>query len=487
LITLTNKTLTAPVINSPTGIVKADVGLGNVDNTSDANKPISSAAQSALDLKAPIANPTFTGVPAAPTAAPGTDTTQIATTAFVIAQAFSSTLPSQTGNNGKYLTTDGTSASWGTIATSGDVSGPASAVDSRVAAFDGITGKLIKDSGKALPSGTIVGTSDTQTLTNKTWNGVTIGVGYGGTGLASYTIGDIPYASDTTTLSKLAGVAVGNVLLSGGVGAAPSWGKVSLTSHISGTLALGNGGTGQTTAQAAMNALAASVADGYYLRGNGTNAVMTQIQAADVPTLNQNTTGSAATLTTSRAIYGNNFNGSAALTQVIASTYGGTGNGFTKFTGPVTSEKTFTLPNASATLTYDGGPLGTPSSGNLSNCTKDGTNGVGYLNIPQNSQAASYTLVIGDAGKHIYRPTSDTTARTWTIPSNASVAFPIGTAITFVNDGGSATNCTIAITSDTLVLSPDGSTGSRTLARYGVATAIKVTATRWMISGTNLT
>lgn len=68
------------------------------------------------------------------------------------------------------------------------------------------------------------------------------------------------------------------------------------------------------------------------------------------PTFNQSTTGSAATLTTPRAIYGNNFNGSAALTQVIASTYGGTGNGFTKFTGPTTSEKTFTLPNATSTI-----------------------------------------------------------------------------------------------------------------------------------------
>ena len=75
--------------------------------------------------------------------------------------------------------------------------------------------------------------------------------------------------------------------------------------------------------------------------------------AGDFPTLNQNTTGSAATLTTSRNIYGNAFNGSADLTQIIASTYGGTGNGFTKFTGPATSEKTFTLPNASATILTD--------------------------------------------------------------------------------------------------------------------------------------
>lgn len=62
----------------------------------------------------------------------------------------------------------------------------------------------------------------------------------------------------------------------------------------------------------------------------------------------------ATTLATARAIYGNNFDGSAALTQIIASTYGGTGNGFTKFTGPTSSEKTFTLPDASATLVYQG-------------------------------------------------------------------------------------------------------------------------------------
>ncbi len=60
--------------------------------------------------------------------------------------------------------------------------------------------------------------------------------------------------------------------------------------------------------------------------------------------------GTATSLQTARSIYGNSFNGSANLTQIIASTYGGTSNGFTRFTGPATSEKTFTLPNASATI-----------------------------------------------------------------------------------------------------------------------------------------
>ena len=77
---------------------------------------------------------------------------------------------------------------------------------------------------------------------------------------------------------------------------------------------------------------------------------VTSVTNTAIGTLNQNTTGSAATLTTTRAIYGNNFDGSAALTQIIASTYGGTGNGFTKFSGATTAEKTYTLPDATTTI-----------------------------------------------------------------------------------------------------------------------------------------
>jgi hypothetical protein len=82
---------TSPNITTPTGIVKGDVGLGNVDNTSDVNKPVSTAQAAADALKANLASPAFTGVPAAPTAAPGTNTTQIATAAFVQAAVAAST------------------------------------------------------------------------------------------------------------------------------------------------------------------------------------------------------------------------------------------------------------------------------------------------------------------------------------------------------------------------------------------------------------
>ena len=143
------------------------------------------------------------------------------------------------------------------------------------------------------------------------------------------------------------------------------------------------------------------------------------------------------------------------------------------------------LPATSGTLVSTGGALGTPSSGTLTNCTVDGINTVGFLNIPQNSESANYTLILGDSGYHIFHP-SAASAATWTIPANSSVAFPIGTAVTFINQNGAGT-ITIQITTDTMRLAGAGTTGNRTLAANGVATAIKITSTEWIISGTGLT
>lgn len=78
----------------------------------------------------------------------------------------------------------------------------------------------------------------------------TLPVANGGTNITSYAIGDITYASASTTLTKLADVATGNVLISGGVTTAPSWGKVGLTTHVTGTLPVANGGTGNSSVSA---------------------------------------------------------------------------------------------------------------------------------------------------------------------------------------------------------------------------------------------
>lgn len=87
-------------------------------------------------------------------------------------------------------------------------------------------------------------------------------------------------------------------------GSIPTWNQntTGTAAGLSAALAIASGGSGQTTAQAAMNAFASAVTSGSYLRGNGTNVVMNTIQVADVPTLNQNTTGTAAGLSATLAI-----------------------------------------------------------------------------------------------------------------------------------------------------------------------------------------
>ena len=107
---------------------------------------------------------------------------------------------------------------------------------------------------------------------------------------------------------------------------------------------------------------------------------------------------------------------------------------------------------------------------------------IGYLGVPQISKSSNYTCILSDQGKHIYHPSADTTARIWTIPANSSVAYPVGTTITFVNDLD-AGEITLSIASDTLILAGSGATGSRKLTAPANATALKIATTRWIVSG----
>ena len=178
--------------------------------------------------------------------------------------------------------------------------------------------------------------------------------------------------------------------------------------------------------------------------------------------------------------------GVATITGLVKGSGTSAFSAATAGTDYVTPTGTETLTNktlTSPTLTTPA--LGTPASGVLSGCTVDGTNAVGFRVIPVNSQSAAYTTVLADSGKVIFHPSTDANARTFTIDSYANVAYPVGTALTFINMTSQAV--TIAITSDTMYLSSAGTTGSRTLAQYGSATAIKMTSTTWLISGSGLT
>lgn len=202
-------------------------------------------------------------------------------------------------------------------------------------------------------SGSYTGITGVGTLAAGTWNGSTIAAAYGGTGYASYTIGDILYADTSSTLGKLADVAVGNALISGGVGSAPSWGKIGLATHVSGTLPIANGGTNATATPTAGGvsygtgtayAFSAAGTTGQVLTSNGTGAPSWSTLAARVDSISFGTTGlTPATATTGAVTVAGTLvvsNGGTGLTSVTANRIP-YGNG----TGAL---------NTSANLTFDG-------------------------------------------------------------------------------------------------------------------------------------
>ena len=113
----------------------------------------------------------------------------------------------------------------------------------------------------------------------------TITAAKGGTGQTSYAVGDLLYASTTTALSKLADVATGNALISGGVGVAPSYGKIGLTTHVSGVLPVANGGTNVSAASiTAFNNITGYTAAGA-TGTTSTNLVFSTSPSVTTPTL----------------------------------------------------------------------------------------------------------------------------------------------------------------------------------------------------------
>ena len=188
--------------------------------------------------------------------------------------------------------------------------------------------------GSAYISGSYTGITGVGTLTSGTWNATTMGVAYGGTGLTSYAVGDLIYASGTTTLSKLADVATGNALISGGVGVAPSYGKIGLTTHVSGTLPIANGGTNATATPTA-GAIAYGDGAAYAFSSAGTSSQILLSGGSGAPTWAAQSTLSVGTAT--------NLAGGAA-SQVPYQT----GAGATAFVANGTAGQVFKSNGASA-------------------------------------------------------------------------------------------------------------------------------------------
>lgn len=222
------------------------------------------------------------------------------------------------GTSGQVLTSAGASAPVWTTLSNGTVTS--------VNVSGGTTG-LTSSGGPVTTSGTI-------TLAG------TLIAANGGTGFATYTVGDILYASTTTALSKLSDVATGNALISGGVGVPPAWGKIDLTTHVSGTLPIANGGTNGTAAPTA-GAVPYGTGTAFGFTAAGTSGQVLTSAGAGIPTWTTPTTGT--------------------VTSVAVS--GGT-TGLTTSGGPITSSGTITLAGTLA-VANGGTGLATYATGDI--------------------------------------------------------------------------------------------------------------------------
>ena len=219
-------------------------------------------------------------------------------------------------------------------------------------------------------------------------------------------------ATSNSTLTTLSALSLPYSQLSGTV---PTWNQntTGTASNVTGTVAIANGGSGTTTAQGAMNAFAGAVTSGSYLRGNGTNVVMSTIQVADVPTLNQNTTGTASNVTGIVAV-ANGGTGTATPALVAGTNITITGS-FPNQTINSTASGSGTVTSVAATvpsfLSVSGSPI-----------TTSGTLAFTLASTPTNGQ-----LLIGNGTGFSYS--------TLTAGSNITITNSSG-GITIASTGG---------------------------------------------------
>jgi len=387
---------------------------------------------------------------------------------------------------------------------------------------DAVTVKNTTGTGIVVPAGSSMFVYNNGTNVVEALKAITVGAG--GTGLSTLTANNVILGNGTSAVQFVAPGTAGNVLTSNGttwISSVSTGGVTSFSAGttgftpntsttgaitLAGTLVAANGGTGLTSVGTAGNVLTSNGTAWVSSPATGTGA--TYVRTSFTATGGQTTftvsytVGYVEVFLNGVLLNGTDYTASNGTTVVLAT--GATAGDIvetiayavvqlgtaTSLAGGIASQIPYQT-GANTTAFIANGTSGQVLTSNGTSAPSwtsagDATTNIGFLNIPQNSQSANYTLVLGDSGEHIFHPSADTTARTWTIPANSSVAFPIGTAVTFINQN-SAGVITIAITTDTMRLAGAGTTGNRTLAANGIATAIKIASTEWIISGTGLT
>ncbi len=380
-------TLNSPVITTPTGLVKSDVGLGNVDNTSDANKPISTATQNALNLKADANNATLTGIPVAPTAAVNTNTNQLATTAFVLSQIATSagtvlsvSVVSANGFAGSVANPTTTPAITISTSITGILKGNGTAISAAAAASDYVAPGSVLTSGLTMATARLLGRT---TASTGAIEAITVGSGLS---LSAGTLTATGSGGTVTTVS----VATANGF-AGTVATATTTPVITLTTSITGILS-GNG----TAISAATTTGSGSV-------------VLATTPTLVTPILGV-ATGTSLTLT------GGLTSGAVSGTTGFADFKGLTSGTVRLSVADAAGTWTMKLPTSAGTNLY---VLQTDGSGNTSWVPQSGGGGSGTVNSGTATRVAYYastgtavsetaTMTVSATGRLSFQPTAVT-------------------------------------------------------------------------------
>jgi len=251
-----------PLANGGTGATSAPAALTNLRGWTTT----ATAAGTTTLTNTSTTQQEFTGATTQTVVLPVTSTLALGWAFEIINNSTGSLTIQSSGLNTIATLTAGTTASVICVLTSGTT---AASWDFDIDGFatETGTGSVVRATSPTLVTPAL-GTPVSGTLTNCTFptlnqntTGTAAGLSTtlvatsGGTGQSTYAVGDLLVGGATNTLTKLADVATGNALISGGVGVAPSYGKIGLTTHVSGTLPIANGGTNATSAPAAMASL----------------------------------------------------------------------------------------------------------------------------------------------------------------------------------------------------------------------------------------